>query len=108
MEDPAWTFQYWNDEIAKFKYGELFSVDALLLGRVTYQGFAASWPGQSDPQGYADRMNHLPKYVVTKTLENLEWTNSNIVTGNLKGRVNELKQMPGQDILVFGSRRLVT
>ncbi len=59
MEDPAWTFPYWNDEIAKFKLDELFAIDALLLGRVIYQGFAAAWPSRTDEQGYADRMNSL-------------------------------------------------
>jgi dihydrofolate reductase len=106
MEDPSWTAKYWNDEIAKFKFDELFSVDALLLGRVTYQGFASAWPGRTDPQGYADRMNHMPKYVLTRTLQQVDWTNSNIVKGNLKGEINALKQLPGQDLLVFGSRTL--
>jgi hypothetical protein len=54
MEDPAWTVPYWNDEIAKFKYNELFAVESLLLGRVTYQGFAEAWPSRTDPEGYAD------------------------------------------------------
>ena len=69
MEDPAWTMPYWNDEIAKYKLDELFAADALLLGRVTYQGFAAAWPSRTDEQGFADRMNSLPKYVVSTTLE---------------------------------------
>lgn len=69
MEDPGgaeksahggWTMPYWDDEIGKFKFDELFASDALLLGRVTYQGFAAAWPSMTDEQGFADRMNSLP------------------------------------------------
>ena len=75
MEEPAWTFPYWNEEIAKFKGEESSASDALLLGRVTYQGFAAAWP-QSKDEG-ADYFNSVRKYVVSKTLEEpLEWNNS--------------------------------
>jgi len=65
-----WTFPFGNDEIAKFKYEELFASDALLLGRVTYQVFAA-WPSRTDEAGFADRLNHLPKFVVSTTLERI-------------------------------------
>ena len=68
MEAPhLWSFPYWNDEIEKFKHDELFASDAQLLGRVTYQGFAAAWPSRTDE--FADRLNNLPKYVVSTTLE---------------------------------------
>jgi dihydrofolate reductase len=107
MEEPAWTFPYWNDEIAKFKYDELFASDALLLGRVTYQGFAAAWPSRTDEQGFADRMNSLPKFVVSTTLKNVEWNNSSLIKDNIAEEVTKLKQQPGQDILVFGSGTLV-
>ena len=61
-EEPGkWSFPFWNEEISKFKFDELFSSDALLLGRVTYQGFAAAWPTMTDDAGYAKRMNSLPK-----------------------------------------------
>jgi dihydrofolate reductase len=107
MEDPAWTFRYWNDEIAKFKFDELFAYGALLLGRVTYQGFAAAWPSRTDEQGYADRMNGLPKYVVSTTLEKAEWNNSTIIKENVAEQVFRIKQQPGQDVLLFGSGTLV-
>src|SRR5215203_1799409 len=75
MEEPAWTFPYWNEEIAKFKGEESSASDTLLLGRVTYQGFAAAWP-QSKDEG-ADYFNSVRKYVVSETLEEpLEWNNS--------------------------------
>lgn len=107
MEDPAWTFKYWNDEIAEFKHSELFAIDALLLGRVTYQGFASAWPSRTDEEGYADRMNSLPKYVVTTTLKSLKWNNSRLVEGDLVEAIDKLKAQPGMDILVFGSCTLV-
>lgn len=80
LEAPEkWSFPYWNDAIADFKHKELFDVDALLLGRVTYEGFAAAWPGRTDETGYADRINSIPKYVVSTTLEKAEWQNSKII-----------------------------
>jgi dihydrofolate reductase len=107
MEEPAWTTPYWNDEIARFKYDELFASDAHLLGRVTYQGFAAAWPSRKDEQGFADRMNNLPKYVVSTTLDKVEWNNSHLIKENVAEAVSLLKQQPGKDILVAGSATLV-
>jgi dihydrofolate reductase len=107
-EEPGkWSFPFWNEEISKFKFDELFSSDALLLGRVTYQGFAAAWPSMKDEAGYAKRMNSFPKHVVTRTLEKLEWNNSHLITGNIEKEVSVLKQQSGQDLLIFGSGRLV-
>jgi dihydrofolate reductase len=107
IEEPAWTVAYWNDEIAKFKYDELFSVGALLLGRKTYEGFAEAWPGRTDEQGYAGRMNSLPKYVVSTSLTNLEWNNSRLVNADLEEKISQLKQTLDQDLLIFGSGTLV-
>lgn len=107
MEDPTWSMPYWNDDIAKFKKDELFSSDALLLGRITYEGFAAAWPGQTDEQGYADRMNSMAKYVVTKTLDKGNWNNSRLIIATVPEQVTRLKELPGQDILIFGSAGLV-
>ena len=107
MEEPAWTTPYWSDEIAKFKFDELFASDALLLGRVTYEGFAAAWPSRTDEAGFADRMNNLPKFVVSTTLEKAEWNNSRLIKGNIVAEISDLKQQPGQNILVYGSGALV-
>jgi dihydrofolate reductase len=108
MEEPGkWSFPFWNDEAAKFKFDELFASDALLLGRVTYQGFAAAWPSMTDEAGFADRMNSVPKYVVSTTLETAEWNNSRLIKGNIPEEVSKLKQQPGQDILIGGSGQLV-
>jgi dihydrofolate reductase len=107
MEDPAWTMPYWNDRIAAFKYEELFASDALLLGRVTYEGFAAAWPSRTDEQGFAARMNSLPKYVVSTTLEQAAWNNAHLIKERVVQEIERLKQQPGQDILVAGSGQLV-
>lgn len=116
MEDPGgsegfkhggWSFPFANEEYFKYKLDELYSCDALLLGRATYQGFANAWPSRTDEDGFADRMNNLPKYVVTTTLENLEWNNSIFMKGNIAEEVFELKQQPGKNILVHGSCQLV-
>lgn len=108
LEAPEkWSFPYWNDSIAELKHKELFSVDALLLGRVTYEGFAAAWPGRTDNTGYADRINNLPKYVVSTTLRKADWKNSQIIHANLAQQISELKNQDGGDILIFGSPKLV-
>ncbi len=105
MEEPVWTAPYWNYDIAKFKGDEQDSSDALLLGRVTYQGFAAAWPESAD-EG-ADYMNNVPKYVVSTTLDKVEWNNSTLIKDNIVAEVTKLKQQDGQDILVYGSATLV-
>lgn len=106
MEEPGWTFPYWNDEIAKFKGEESSASDALLLGRVTYQGFAAAWP-ESEDEG-AEYFNNVRKYVVSETLEEpLEWNNSTLVKDNIADRIADLKQQDGKDIVVHGSATLV-
>jgi dihydrofolate reductase len=73
---------------------------------VTYQGFAAAWPSMTDEQGFADRMNSLPKFVST-TLTQVEWSNSSLIKGNIAAEVRQLKQEPGRDILVAGCGALV-
>jgi dihydrofolate reductase len=116
MEDPGgsegtkhggWSFQFGSQEAAMYKFEELFASDALLLGRATYQGFAKAWPSMKDEQGFSDRMNSLPKYVVSTTLEELEWNNSRLIKGNVAEEIARLKQQPGQNILVTGSCELV-
>jgi dihydrofolate reductase len=107
MEEPSWSLTFWNDEISKFKYDELFASGAHLLGRVTYEGFASTWPTRTDELGFADRMNSLPKYVVSTTLEKADWQNSTIIRENIAEEIAKLKQEPGQDILVAGSATLL-
>ncbi len=117
MEDPGgaeefehggWSLQFFDEEAAKYAYDQLFASDALLMGRVTYQAFADAWPSMTDEVGFADRMNSLPKFVVSTTLEEpLEWNNSSLIKENVAEEVSKLKQQPGQDILIYGSADLV-
>ena len=108
VESPQdWSFPYWSDETAEFKWDELLATDAHLLGRVTYEGFAAAWPDRTDAQGFADRMNSLPKYVVSTTLKKAEWNNSAIIKSNVAKEVSKLKNQSGGDILVAGSMTLL-
>jgi dihydrofolate reductase len=82
MQAPEkWFLQFWNEEAAKPAHDQLFGSDALLLGRVTYQGFAAAW-SSSTVDDVADRMNSLPKYVASTTLEGAEWNSSSLIKGN--------------------------
>lgn len=90
MEDPGgtegfehggWTMLCGDPGIAKYTFDEVFASDALLLGRVTYVGFAATWPLMAGDQGFADRMNSLPKSVVSTTLDTVEWINSRLIRG---------------------------
>ena len=116
IEDPGgaekskhsgWTFPYWTDDIGKFKAEELFACDAQLLGRVTYEGFAAAWPTMEGTGEFGEKMNGMPKYVVSKTLNKLEWNNSHLIKDNLVAEITKLKQQPGGDILIAGSARLI-
>ena len=101
----AWQFKYSHPETGKYKIDELSSVDTLLLGKTTYQGFAAYWPGQTGA-GFADPINRMPKYVVSRTLQKVEWNNSHILR-DVAGDVAALKKSDGGDILVYGSATLV-
>jgi dihydrofolate reductase len=105
MENPGWTFKYWNDEIAGFKGEETAATDALLLGRVTYEGFAAAWPNSKD-EG-APFFNNVRKYVVSTTLDSAEWNNSVLIRDNIVEEIARLKQQDGRDITVHGSATLV-
>jgi len=107
FELAGWTMPYWNTEIGKFKKEELFDCNCLLLGRITYQGFAEAWPSRKDEQGFADRMNSIPKYVASTTLKQLDWNNSHLISGHLAGEVMMLKEKSGKDILVAGSSVLI-
>ncbi len=108
LEHGGWHNPYWNDELAQIQQEQLFASDALLLGRVTYEGFAAAWPSMRDEEGFADRMNSLPKFVASRTLEEpLGWSNSSLLEGDVPEEVAKLKEPEGGDILVYGSGALV-
>jgi dihydrofolate reductase len=106
FEHAGWTFAIpRGEEGDKFKLDEAMEAEALLLGRVTYEGFAAAWPGMQGD--FADKFNGMPKYVVSSTLSNPEWSNSTVLGGDLVEEVSKLKQQPGGDIVVHGSAQLV-
>jgi dihydrofolate reductase len=105
MESPAWSMPYFNEELQQFQYDNLFGADALLLGRVTYDGFRTSWPSMSDEKGFADRMNGIPKYVATRAGGAPEW-NATFLEGDLVQAVTRLKAAE-QTLLINGSSDLV-
>ena len=117
VEDPGWTFQFSGEVQPKYKLDELAASDALLLGRTTYEGFAAAWPSmmeqyegrrRAELQEFTDMMNGYPKHVASTTLEGpLDWNNSTLIEGNVAEEVSRIKRQPGKDILVFGSGDLV-
>ena len=117
MEDPGgaegfdrggWAFQFERGPDGdKFKLDEVLEADALLLGRKTYEGFAKAWPTVTDEVGFAEKMNSMPKYVVSSTLESADWNNSTVINGDVAEEVAKLKQQPGGNILVAGSAQLV-
>ena len=102
----GWSFEInRGDEGDKFKLDETLSSEALLLGRVTYEGFAAAWPSREGE--FADKFNTMPKYVVSSTLEGPEWNNSTVLKGDVAEEVAKLRQEQDGDIVVHGSARLV-
>ena len=102
----GWTFEIdRGDDGDKFKLDETMDTEALLLGRKTYEGFAAAWPTREGE--FADKFNSMPKYVVSSTLENPEWNNSTVLTGDVVDAVSKLKQEQAGNILVHGSAQLV-
>ena len=107
MEEPMWTMPYWNDETAKFKGAETSAGEPLLLGRVTYEGFAAAWPQRTGDDSGATYFNGTRKYVVSTTLDTVEWNNSVLIKDNIVEAISKLKQEDGPDIVVHGSGNLV-
>jgi dihydrofolate reductase len=115
MEDPGgsenfkhggWSFEISRGEVGdKFKLDETMASDALLLGRRTYEGFAAAWPSREGE--FADRFNSMPKYVVSSTLSDPEWTNSTGLSGDLADEVKRVRDEHEGDVVVHGSAQLV-
>jgi dihydrofolate reductase len=119
MEDPGgaegtrhagWTFRFDRGADGdRFKLDEVVSAEALLLGRLTYQGFAQAWPTMEDPVGFADKMNRMPKFVVSNTLTDVDatWNNSTVVRGDIVTELKALKAATTGELLVAGSASLV-
>jgi dihydrofolate reductase len=117
IEDPGgaegfahggWTFEIdRGEEGDKLKLDEVKEAEAQLLGRVTYEGFAAAWPTMEDPVGFADKMNSMPKYVYSTTLQSADWQNSTILSGDFAESIGKVKAEVDGDLLVAGSATLV-
>src|SRR5205807_9042394 len=105
-EHGGWTFEYdRGDDGDKFKLDELMQAEVQLLGRVTYEGFAAAWPSREGE--FADKLNNDPKYVVSTTLTDPEWQNTTVIGGDVPAEIAKLKYAVDGDILVAGSGTLV-
>src|SRR5438105_5293297 len=112
IEDPGgaegfdrggWAFQFERGpEGDKYKVDELLEAEAMLLGRVTYEGFAKAWPSLTDEVGFADKMNNMPKYVASATLRNPEWNNTTVLSGDVVDQVRKLREQLVGNILVQG------
>jgi dihydrofolate reductase len=99
--DPqVWAEPYFDDEAGERALKQLLVTDAMLMGRRTYEGFAAMWPASTG--AYADRMNRIRKYVFSSTLRTAEWSNSTIIGGDVAAAVGELKQQDGEDLVMYG------
>jgi dihydrofolate reductase len=109
IEEPRWTFEFnRGEEGDKFKGDELRAADAQLLGRITYQGFAQAWPSMAN-DWFGEKMNDMPKYVVSNTLsdDEADWTNSTVIRDEVPGQIAQVKAQVTGDVLVAGSARLV-
>jgi dihydrofolate reductase len=114
MEDPGgaedfkhagWSFEFdRGDEGNQFKADETMGSDAMLLGRVTYEGFAKAWPSREGE--FADKFNNMPKYVVSSTMSDPGWTNTTVLSGDLAEAVADVKGRHDGDIIVHGSAQL--
>lgn len=103
-----WTFEFDRGEDGnKFKLDEVFEAEAQLLGRRTYEGFAAAWPSREDEYGFAERMNTMPKYVFSSTLETADWENTTVLSGDFATEIGKLREEVNGVVLVAGSCRLV-
>jgi dihydrofolate reductase len=107
FEEPGhWSGPMFNEEAGQFKWAELQASDAQLLGRKTYEGFAAAWPRMEGTGDFGVKMNTMPKYVVSSTVQKADWPGSVLIKGDVAGEVRKLKQQPGKDLLLAGSGQL--
>jgi dihydrofolate reductase len=106
-ERRGWSEPYMTEEIGKIILDQMDASDALLLGRKTYQDFAAFWPSVPDEDPFGKKMNSFAKYVVSKTLNSVNWNNSRLIRGNVAEEVSRLKAQPGKNINIVGSGELV-
>ena len=102
-----WALPFNNEEAVKYHTDLLANSDGLILGRKTYEIFAGKWPSLSGQFPYIDKMNSMAKYVASTTLTNIQWENSHLIEGDVAAGVAELKQQPGQDLVLYGCHDLM-
>lgn len=110
IDNPMWTFPYWADDIKDYQYNDLFAADTLLAGRETYVAFAEAWMPRAGADAFADRINAMPKVVVSTTLESADvsgWTGT-IIRDNVAEEIAKLKQQPGMNIVKYGGGQLLS
>jgi dihydrofolate reductase len=108
VEAPErWQAPYFNDEMGQAVASQMATADTMLLGRRTYEEFAAYWPKQGSEVPFADQMNNVPKLVVSTTLTTVEWQNSTLIRDNVVEQLTKLKEQPGKNISITGSTTLV-
>ncbi len=107
MDAPdTWAFDLWDEEQGRWALEELLAVDALLLGRKTYEGFVGYWPSASDEDGLAERMNGIPKFVASRSLQTVGW-NATLIAGDVAAEVSRLTRETNHDLLLFASADLL-
>ena len=104
FKHTGWVFSFHGPAQEKYKLDETMEAESLLLGRVTYEGFAEAWPPRGGP--FAEKMNEMPKYVVSSTIDSPQWNNTTVVRGDVAEEVAKLKEGEGGPILIAGSRTL--
>ncbi|MBO2447445.1 dihydrofolate reductase family protein [Actinomadura barringtoniae] len=104
IQDPQnWTATFFDETAGELAAEQVFASDALIMGRATYDGFAAAWPHMEEQTGdFGVRMNTMPKYAVSTTLKDPEWKNTTVISDNVVERIRALKEEPGQDIMQYG------
>ncbi len=106
-EPGEWSFPFWSDEAGQFKAQELAQTDALLLGRISYEGFSKAWPNMEEETGdFGRKVNSMPKYVASRTLQNPTW-NATVIEGDVAEAVRRLKAEDGGDLAIWGSGQLI-
>ncbi|WP_067532840.1 dihydrofolate reductase family protein [Nocardia crassostreae] len=106
VENPSWTAPFWNDDHARYQHGHLMESRALLLGRVTYQQLPRMWPARNVSDAFLARLDKIPKYVVSRTLDRPGW-NTIVLDGDLTAQITKIKSEPGPDLLTYGGITLV-
>jgi dihydrofolate reductase len=108
VEAPeTWSLDFQSEDTLQSALDLLFASDGLLLGRRTYEGFAEAWPGREDPMGFADKMNGMPKHVVSTTLQDPSWAGTEVISEDVVERVRALKEGDGGHLLMYGSATLM-